>query len=157
MRKPAAKAPSRVSSPNATDSANMAATSSTTTRTANWPLVCSVVAPTRANHGGRGRITHGIRAATVRACAATGYLSPGVKFYGRRWWPCREITTLLHAGDRRAAAAATAVQVLTEQFASGIAVPSAAELAPATWPRSTAGWPCEGAGWSVRWCAPHAA
>ncbi|MFD6878448.1 MULTISPECIES: DNA-binding protein [unclassified Streptomyces] len=69
----------------------------------------------------------GISDTTVRAYATTGYLSPGVELYGRRWWPRHEVQTRLDAGDQRAAASTSAVQALTEQLATN--TPTAAELA----------------------------
>ncbi|GGR24566.1 hypothetical protein GCM10010497_28510 [Streptomyces cinereoruber] len=53
---PAAKAPSSTSRPNACDRPSIAASSSTTKRTANWPLLCSVLAIRRGSHAGGGRI-----------------------------------------------------------------------------------------------------
>ncbi|MFD8147388.1 hypothetical protein [Streptomyces sp. NPDC059708] len=71
----------------------------------------------------------GVSAGTVRAYAATGYLSPGVELYGRRWWPRQEITLRRDAGDQRTAASTAAVQALTAEFATGAPAPTAAGLA----------------------------
>ncbi|MGW7316225.1 hypothetical protein [Streptomyces sp. NPDC054865] len=71
----------------------------------------------------------------MRAYASTGYLSPGVDLYGRRWWPCREITTRHEAGDQRAAASTSAVQALTDQLTTNPRPP------PPSRPRTTASAP----------------
>ncbi len=73
---PAAKAPSRVSRPRTWEMPSITASISTTSRTANWPLLCRVRAITRENHGGRGRIAHHTATAVSSPNAASTPSTP---------------------------------------------------------------------------------
>ncbi|MGW7345025.1 helix-turn-helix transcriptional regulator [Streptomyces sp. NPDC054854] len=58
----------------------------------------------------------GISHQTVRAHATTGYLSPGIELYGRRWWPRHEIDARKATGDQRSTPRASAVAALAAEL-----------------------------------------